>query len=397
MNILSINKADKVGGAAEVACSLNHGLQARGHQVNMFVCDKTTNDPRVFKIPRPKWLFYLSHLLGTDIDLFNTDYILETEEFKQADIIHCHNLHGHYFNLTTLVKMSKLKPVVWTLHDLWASTPYCSHSLSGKISDGFYECPSMASRSWVKQHNQTYLRSKKTKLYSELKVNLVAPSLWLANKIKAGILGQQPLAVIHNGVDLAKFSKQDKIKTRIELNLPQDLKIVLLAASGGKDNIWKGWDYAHQVFAAFTDRPEVLFLCLGGKADRQAPDNVIFVDYIAEQTLLAKYFSASDIFLLTSTAESFALVVIEAMAASLPVVSWPVGVVAEVIEHQVNGYVAQYLNISDLVNGLEYFLKTNQGEQPKILSDNQNKLTGDYSEKTMIDKYEKLFTDLTVK
>jgi glycosyltransferase involved in cell wall biosynthesis len=112
---------------------------------------------------------------------------------------------------------------------------------------------------------------------------------------------------------------------------------------------------------------------------------------------LAKYFSASDIFLLTSTAESFALVVIEAMAAGLPVVSFPVGIVEEVVEHQVNGYVAEYLNAPDLVNGLKHFLRLNQAEPDKILSYNQHKLLGDYSVATMVDKYEKLFTGLSVK
>lgn len=395
MNILSINKADRVGGAAQVAWRLNQGLRARGHRVNMFVCDKTLPDKDVFLIPRPRSLFYLSHLLGTDIDLFRTDYILETEEFKQADIIHCHNLHGHYFNLKTLLKMSRLKPVVWTLHDMWAVTAYCSHSFAPMGTHGFYPCQKMSSKSICKRYNRLFLRKKKAAIYERLAVTLVAPSEWLRQKVARSILMDKDLRLIHNGIALDNRPDITKrAELRQKLNLPPDKKIVLFVASGGKDNIWKGWDYARQVFASGAARSEVLFVCVGGPADEIQSRNVLFVDYLADQSLLAEYFAAADIFLLTSTAESFGLVVLEAMAAGLPVVSFPVGVVEEVIEHKVNGYVAESLNSADLLKGLEYFLPLNQGEQNKILSYNRDKLKGDYAEEAMVEKYEELFQSL---
>ena len=248
MNILSINKADRIGGAAEVAWRLKGGLEARGHQVSMFVCDKTSTDQNVFVIPRPKWLFYLSHLLGTDIDLFNTDYILETEAFKQADVIHCHNLHGHYFNLRTLLKMSQLKPVVWTLHDMWAVTAYCSHSFASLGNHGFYPCQKMSTRSVCKRYNRLHLRKKKAAIYEQLKVSLVTPSEWLQQKVARSILMEKDLRLIHNGIVLSyRPDIMRRSELRQKLNLPHDKKIVLFVASGGKDNIWKGWNYATQI------------------------------------------------------------------------------------------------------------------------------------------------------
>lgn len=52
----------------------------------------------------------------------------EKKEFKEADIIHFHNLHGDYFNYLSLPCLTRLKPSVWTLHDMQSFTGHCAFS-----------------------------------------------------------------------------------------------------------------------------------------------------------------------------------------------------------------------------------------------------------------------------
>ena len=396
MNILAINKSDRVGGAAELSWDLKTELEKRGHQVSLFVCDKTSSDKNVLVIPRPKWRFYLSHLLGTDIGLFQTDYILKTNEFKQADIIHCHNLHGHYFNLKTLIKMSRLKPVVWTLHDLWAITPYCSQAPNRQLNKGFYGCSIASSKSIMKYFNQICLREKKRRLYHDLKINLVAPSMWLKQKLQGSVLSSCPTTLIHHGIKFDNFFPQDKSQLRQKLGLPLAKKIVLFVASGGRNNLWKGWSYASAAMDYFKDKDDVLFVCLGGQGGADTA-NLKFIDYIDDKNLLAEYFKAADAFLLSSTAESFALVALEAMAAGLPIVSFEVGVIGEVIKHKDNGYIAEYLNGQDLAKGLEYVLSFNQDQLDQIAKTNQTILKQAFSQKTMVEGYLALYNRLLAK
>lgn len=388
-----INKADKIGGAAAVAWNLKNELAQQGHTVNFFVGDKQSADANVFAIPRSRWRFYLSHLLGTDIDLFQTDYIIGTEQFKQAEIVLCHNLHGHYFNLKTLVKMSRLKPVVWALHDLWAVTPYCSQAPGKKLRRGFYGCAITSSKSIVKYFNQFYLRRRKEKLYQDWQINLVAPSLWLKNKLAGTILASQSLTLIHHGINTDLFTPSDKTALRQKLGLPLDKKIVLFAANGGKNNLWKGWSGAREVIKNFAERPDVLFLCVGGQANASTRANLRFVNYVADEALMADYFKAADAFLLTSPAESFALVVIEALAAGLPVVGFAVGIMGEVIKHRVNGYVAKYLDNQDLARGLHYVLNFRQTDKDRLAAVNQELIKQKFTLKIMADKYLKLFDE----
>jgi glycosyltransferase involved in cell wall biosynthesis len=65
---------------------------------------------------------------------------------------------------------------------------------------------------------------------------------------------------------------------------------------------------------------------------------VTFAGYLKDGELSAAY-ASSDIFVFPSAIETFGLVVAEAMAAGLPVVSSRVGGVPELIESGVNGYI----------------------------------------------------------
>ena len=141
MNILQIGTTDKRGGASAVAWSLKEYVDKNGGKSTMFVADKLSKSDDVFVIKRNKIRRYLSFLFSTE-DLYKTDWILKTKEFKEADVVHCHNLHGRFFNLATLQKMSLIKPVVWTLHDEWAITPHCAYTFEGSsITEGFFDCP----------------------------------------------------------------------------------------------------------------------------------------------------------------------------------------------------------------------------------------------------------------
>ena len=48
---------------------------------------------------------------------------------KEADIINLHWINGGFLSLKSLEKLSELnKPVVWTLHDMWAFTGGCHYN-----------------------------------------------------------------------------------------------------------------------------------------------------------------------------------------------------------------------------------------------------------------------------
>lgn len=392
MNILHINKTDQAGGAAKIAWQLASGQQAAGLDVSFFVADKKSAAGFVQAIKPPLSSVIASHLLGTDLDFFASDDLLKTKEYAQANIIHFHNLHGHYFNLKTFERICREKKTVWTLHDLWPVTPYCSHSPGQRLSRGFYDCSYDSSKSKMKFFNQAYLKWRKRRAYVDIKTHLAVPSRWLFEMLDGTVLADCPRSLICHGVDTAVFRLADKAEARRRLGLPPDKKIILFVSNGGKSNIWKGWQYVQDALRRYQNDPDILFLCLGGVLEKSGQANLRNVGYVNDKEL-ADYYNAGDALLFTSLAESFGLVVIEALACGLPVVSFPVGIVPEVIVDGVNGYIARQGSGEDLIAGLDRVLSGGYADSENRLRQSLE-IAQKFSSGRMIDEYIELYKSL---
>lgn len=395
MNILSINTTDRKGGAAEVSWGIKTGLEKRGYAVNMFVGRKYSKNESVIEIPRKRFFDRLSHYLSTDIDFFMSDKILETKEFKESDLTHLHNLHGNYFKLSTLKKISEKMPVVWTFHDMWPITPCCAHAMDGKVEDGFFECSGLYNYPKLLWNNKAYLRWKKKNIYQKSNFSIVVPSLWLKEKVSQSILSGKPIYHIPNGIDTSVFLKRDKPACRNKHNLPQDKKIVIFVASGGKDNTLKGWEYFEYVAEHLKNKNDCLFICIGGNGpEGKILNNVVYLPYIEDKNILSEYLSGADIFLFTSLAENFPLVILEAMGTGLPIVTFDVGGAKEAVVHKENGYVAEYKNTGDLICGVEYILSLSDEEIEKMSERSAQRVREQFSLKIMTDKYIELYKSI---
>ena len=404
MNILQINTLDKRGGAAKVAYSLKEELEKRGHEVSMFVGRKYSdeknikllNDVRSFsgKIRRK-----LAYWLANDIDVFSSNHILKTEEFKKADIIHCHNLHGYYFNLGTLEKISALKPIVWTFHDMWPITAHCAHAFDEKINEnGFFNCPSLNIPPAIAWHNERYLEKRKGEIYEKSNFHIVTPSKWLAEKVGQSTLKDKPISVIYNGVDTNIFKplRSDLHKLRSDLNLPTDKQIILVVAKGGASNPWKGGHYAQEAIKALKGDSRAFFVDLGGNTSHDS-HQLKTVSYVPDPVTLAKYYSAADMLLYPSIADNCPLVVLEAMACGLLIVSFATGGIPELVDHLKTGYIARHKDTGDMIKGIDFILNLDHNEIAGFRQTAAKKVTDKFTVEHMTDKYIALYDSILKK
>ena len=392
MNILQIGSSDRIGGAASISWLLKKELEKRGYKMTMFVDSKNSDDVDVFIIPK-MINKYFQMLLSNDLDFSRTDWIINTKEFKEADIIHLHNIHTWFFNLKTLEKMSKLKPIVWTLHDMWAITPHCAHSYDCDLKDGFYQCKSLNSYPRITWPNSKYLSWRKKNIYKNSKFNLVVPSLWLKEKVEQSILKDREINLIYNGIDQNIFKIYDKNEARVELDLPLDKKIILFLSDGGKRNEFKGWNFIEETIEKYKNNKDLLFLCIGGKETKKDDkySNLFYISKISNKEILAKYFSSSDIFLYPSLADTFALVVAEAMACGIPVVTFETGGIPEIVKHLENGYVAKYKDEIDLIKGVDYILNLDENTLNNIKNQSRLRIVENFTVDKMVLEYDELY------
>ena len=120
--------------------------------------------------------------------------------------------------------------------------------------------------------------------------------------------------VIPCGIDFTLFKPLDQQQVRAELNLPADKNLVLFA--GDYDRPVKRWDIVQASMAILHEQNHNTDLVLVSKKPLD---------------IVPKYMNACDVLVLTSDGDGSPMVIKEAMACNLPIVSVPVGDVPEVI------------------------------------------------------------------
>jgi glycosyltransferase involved in cell wall biosynthesis len=98
---------------------------------------------------------------------------------------------------------------------------------------------------------------------------------------------------------------------------------------------------------------------LGGHADEVAgelPFETYPLGYVSDPQRMATIYRASDVFVLPSLSENLPNTIMEAMACGVPCIGFRVGGIPEEIDHQKNGYVAEYKSADDLARGINWIL-----------------------------------------
>ncbi len=382
MKILVIGTIDNKGGAANISWELRKRLKAEGHMVTTFVRYKYSDEPDVFVIPRKRYQDWLVKLFANDLTFAGTDYLLETKEFKEADIIHCHNLHSNFFNLKTLQKISLLKPVVWTLHDMWAFTGFASDSATLKN-------PNKKKFLLYLWDNTAHLLRTKKKIYEKLRLNIVAVSEWMKREAKKSVLGKQNIIRIYNGVDTEIFKPQDRLLAQKELGLPTNKKIVAFGI--------KGWTDSNKIIDKYIGRDDVFFIAVGHSNIKTENKNYRALPHTQDRNILAKHLCASDVFFYPTAGDSFGLISAEALSCGTPVVTYSIDALPEIVSHKEVGYVAEYMNVEDAQKGIEYILNLSEDDYTQMSTKARERIVSKFSCEKMYAEYLTLYKKLIEK
>jgi len=387
-----IGTADTRGGAAKLSWNLGNELIKRGHQVSWIVRSKYSDSPLVYPTQSAVNTFFghiRAFITSNDIDYGLGSNLLNHPWYRQADIIHAHNLHGNYFHLDTLRSIDNSKKLVWTLHDAWSMNGKCAlPNDPTSWEGGYHPCVNKMAYPPMISDNTKYLWNKKRKIYKQLhNIKIISPSRWLDNMVKDSILSHLPHQVINNGINKNIFSLGNKLQSRKKLCLPINKKIILLVGQGGRNNSLKGWQYLENI-SKHPRFSKQLFLTIGGK--KHSTSNILGVGQINHSQLSA-YYQAADLLLLPSLVENFPLVAIESMACGLPVVAFNIGGIPEIITHKKNGYLAKYKEEQDLVKGISWIFAQTDRSLEMIKKRNRAKLNKQYSLSKMTDQYERVY------
>jgi glycosyltransferase involved in cell wall biosynthesis len=399
LDILQINTLDTCGGAAGVAWNLFRSYHNLGYHSNMAVGYKESGHPEVIQIPmdtgldgRAKFLLkatkkipntfnisvtagrllrmiynpdiFKNYLSGVeDFEYPGTSRILELMDAK-PDIIHCHNLHGDYFDLRELPNFCRNFPVILTLHDAWMLSGHCAHSFKcDRWKIGCGNCPNLKIYPAIRRDATASNWLRKRDIYLKSHLYVATPSKWLMDKVKESILAPSIIEskVIPNGVNLDTFKPYDQSAARDELGLNKSSRILLFAANGIRNNIWKDYVTMRLAIAKVAEslnKSDLIFIALGETARpiKIGRAKVIFIPYQKDPIAASRYFQAADIYIHASRAETFGVTITEALACGKPVVATKVGGIPEQITDGITGFLTTQNDANEMAHRIEQLL-----------------------------------------
>lgn len=275
---------------------------------------------------------------------FSTLKLLKKLDKFKPDIIHLHNLHNCYINLSMLFKYIKKHNIktVWTLHDCWSFTGHCPHfDMIGceKWKTGCCNCPQYKYYPKSLFDNSKIMYRLKRKWFSGVKnMTIVTPSEWLAGLVKESYLKDYPVKVINNGIDLNVFkpTESDFIKKYALEN-----KYIVLGVAFG----WgrrKGLDVFIELAKRLDEEKyKIVLVGTDDNIDKLLPDNIISIHRTQNQTELAEIYTAADVFANPTREENYPTVNMEALACGTPVVTFNTGGSPEMLDETCGAAVAK--------------------------------------------------------
>ncbi|RMH40628.1 MAG: glycosyltransferase family 1 protein [Gammaproteobacteria bacterium] len=153
---------------------------------------------------------------------------------------------------------------------------------------------------------------------------------------------------IYNALDFRRFSRSpgDKTTARRRLQTPSDAVVI---GTVGRLTAQKGYDVLLQAFSSVQKDYPNAYLVLVGAGELQTSLHIyaqhLGIDrrtvFTGAMSQIEAVYPAFDVFVSSSLWEGLPTVILEAMAAGIPVVATAVSGSSELVQHGVTGYLAQ--------------------------------------------------------
>lgn len=341
MKILQITSHYNHGGAARIAAYIHRQLLAEG--VESYVAygrGAISEDKNVFRFNRT-WEVYWSALMSrlTGINgWFNrgaTRRLIKQMKEIQPQVVHLHAIHGYYLHWPMLFDYLNRQqiPVVWTFHDCHAFVGNCGYFFDcGKWREGCGKCPYVHNYPKSQFFDFTaWMWRRKKELFTEGNNKIiVTPSDWLTGEAKQSYFNKYKCVTVNNGIDSVQtFYPREKQACREKYGYSSGDKIVLGIAVGYSDPR-KGAKHMLELARELEkSEPDAKMVLIGWEQSNdellKGIANVQALPSVSDVNVLAEYYSLADVFVLTSLAENYATVNLEAMACGTPVVGFDCG------------------------------------------------------------------------
>lgn len=410
MKVSIVSYYDVVGGAARAAFRLHSSLLKSSTKSTMLVINKKSDDysvaacnPYFYRVTH---LFFsklssaLKRLQRTNnpvlhsLNIFGSS-LLNIINKSNADIINIHWINSEALSIKQISKINK--PVVMTLHDMWAfcgAEHYTADDENSRFKLGYQ----LVNKDVVGVDVNKLIWRIKKRAWKHQTFTVVTPSTWLTECAKQSqILSEFNVVTIPNALDTDVYKPLDVNFCKLAYNLPLEKKLIGFGAIGGAKDPRKGFDLLMQSMILLSEKYSEDYVCVvfGQSEPEEQVDlgfPVKYVGHLNDDTSLAIFYNAVDVMVVPSMQEAFGQTASEALSCGTPAVAFNTTGLKDVIVHKSTGYLAQPFDVIDLATGVEWCLSYSNNRNLGINA--REFAVKSWSYESISEKYNKLFNDV---
>jgi glycosyltransferase involved in cell wall biosynthesis len=239
------------------------------------------------------------------------------------------------------------------------------------------------------------LRRKK-KAFAKIKsMTIIGVSKWMADCAKkSAVFSDKTVVCLPNPINIKVFKPMDKFQSRILWNLPKDKKLILFGAVLATSTPYKGYDLLIEALNKISSE-NVEFVVFGSSEPKKLPKlprQIRYLGHLNDDVSLASLYSACDVMVVPSKREAFGQTASESLACGTPVVAFGIGGLPDIIDHKINGYLAQPFDTFDLAKGIDWVL--NNENYDELSQNAREKVVREFDYGAVTKKYINLYAEV---
>lgn len=296
---------------------------------------------------------------------------------SDVDIVHIHWTNRGLFSIRQLAQiMSVGKPVIWTMHDMWAFTGGCHYDGNcGKYKTECKNCHCVISG----KTDFTKEQQMKQKIFSNQNVYFVGCSQWMTVCAQSSsvLKRQKNIQCIPNPIDetfLKGININERLKNRKVYGIPIDKKVVLFGAMSSDDDR-KGGKLIQKILSKLP-KAEFHVVVFGEceQKEEYEQNNTTFLGAISGAEKMHEIYALSDVFIAPSIQENLGNTVMESLASGTPVVAFDIGGMPDMIINDVNGKLVKAYQVDAFAEAIQE-TAVQEGMREKAINSVKNRFT----------------------
>jgi glycosyltransferase involved in cell wall biosynthesis len=405
LRIAHLSYSDGKGGAPKAALRIHLSLKKKSEITShLYVIEKKTKysiqrkkDFNIFtvfikkiieKLVNIPKIFFFTKKMTSSSAIYNNGW----DKFfnnSNYDIINFHWINRETISIEEIGRIRK--PIVWSLHDMWAFCGGENISENKRYIYG-YKKNNMPLSEKGFDFNR-WLWNRKLNNWKN-NINLVVPSRWLFDCVRSSLLMKNfNTKIIPYPIKTNFWTIKNKNECKKILKLEIKCNYILLVMSYAEDG-WKGGDLFLNTLNYLKKKKYDNFdVILIGNPNKNYKNNLSscgfkihdygYVDNLEMQNII---YNASDLIVVPSRYDNLPMVASEASLSGVPVVAFNVCGLKDLVIHKKTGWLAKPFNIKNLAEGIIYILSNGKIRKKMSYFSRKNALKK-YNENTIARQY----------